>query len=187
MRVAQLDDATVTSFLRLQLLVRVADLLHLARVTLGMFCQTFDDLEQAEQAPLGVIARALERLGWQVLEQIVILGAHAAEGLERLLGLPPMVVQPDGPGILVVGDDGRVVLSDHLAHAVRVHHFGVGHVGHDLPDAPFARRHREIFLLAKDAGEDYGEQFRSATKALEERGKTRAGGCHAPIIMDVIL
>ena len=58
---------------------------------------------------------------------------------------------------------------------MRAHQFGIGQVRDDLPDAPFAGRGREIFLLAEDAGEDHGQQLRAAAKTFQQFGYVGMG------------
>jgi hypothetical protein len=83
------------------------------------------------------------------------------------LGFAAGVVQVARPGVLVEGHQGGVVFGDDLAEAMRAHHFGVGQVSHNLPDAPLAWGGQEILLLAKNAGQDHGQQLRAAAVSLQ--------------------
>jgi hypothetical protein len=47
------------------------------------------------------------------------------------------------------------------------HHFGVGEVSDNLPDAPLAWGGQEIFLVAKNAGQNHGQQFRAAAVSFQ--------------------
>src|ERR1035437_10437702 len=90
----------------------LADFLQLAGVGLGVAGVALEQAEQGPRGILGVGAGALESGFGGRFERIVILGANAAEGFERLFGLAARVIQVSRPGILVEGHQGGVVLGD---------------------------------------------------------------------------
>src|ERR1039458_7123851 len=103
------------SLLSLGGFVRLADLADLAGVRFGVGGTLFQQLAERDAASLGVIAGAVVRALGQRLQQVVVLGARAAQRFERLFRLAARVVQMAGPGVLIDPDHGRRVLRDHLA------------------------------------------------------------------------
>src|SRR5579872_242389 len=96
-------------------LIFFADLLHLAGVRLSMARIAIQQFTQRDAAALAVIASAVERAGGEILQQLVILRANAAESFERAFRFAPAVIQIRGPQVLVEGDYGGIFFRDDLA------------------------------------------------------------------------
>src|ERR1035438_8134160 len=101
------------SLLSLGGFVRLADLADLAGVRLGVRGISLQQLAERGASPFRVIAGAVVRALRQGLQQVVVLGARAAQRFERLLWLAARVVQMAGPGFLIDADQGRRILRNH--------------------------------------------------------------------------
>src|SRR5262249_21322505 len=150
--------------------VGFANLLHLARMALGVLRVRLHQSFESKRTALAMMAGTIERSDRELFEELVIFRAQAAQSLERLLGLAARVVEILRPGILIESENRRVVLRDYHAHAVCEDELGIGEMRDDLADAPLARRDDIVLFFAEHAGQDHGEHLGAAAEAFQKSG-----------------
>jgi hypothetical protein len=95
-------------------------------------------------------------------------GAIRPEECERLRDGQLLTLQAGDPGILVVGQEARLVLRDDALHAVGGNDVAVSHVRHDLGNAPGSRARPGLQLLVRQALSGVFEKLRTLGKPGEE-------------------
>ena len=136
-------------------------------MALGVIGIPLQHLLQRLMPALGMDAHSIERLGRQILQQLVVLGADAAKTFERLRSLAPVIVQLFGPGILIVRFEPGIIFGDHVPEPGGGNDLRIGQMRDDLPDAPFARLGRPVQLRAGGTGDRNRHHFRAAAESLQ--------------------
>ena len=115
---------------------------------------------EGDGAALGVVRGAIAVRGGDGVEQKDVPGA---EGVEGALGGGEIVFAVvSGPAVLVEGCEGGGVGVEDLAEPPGEGDLAVGHVGHDLAEAPFCGAWRGVDLVG--------------AQAVEQVVKARGGG-----------
>src|SRR5207245_2355628 len=110
-----------------------------------------------DRALLGVLAGTRPVVIGEPIELVGVAGPEGAQRDQRLAGVVAAVVALDGPGLLVVGDERRVLLFDEAADAEPFLLDGVAQVADELEDRPgvFGRALPELSVAeAKTDGLD---------------------------------
>ena len=128
---------------------------------------------EGDGAALGVLCGAIAVRGGHSGEQKHVPGAESVEGL--LGGGEIVLAVVSGPAVLVKGREGGGVGVKNLAEPPGEGDLAVGHVGHDLAEAPLAGAGRGVDLVGAEAVEQ-------VVKARRGGGDDVLGGFVAEVV-----
>lgn len=135
---------------------------------LRMFSKQTQHIQKAHSATPQMVPRSRIRLGWQILEQLVIVGSKLAHGIKRLRWFPFRIIGSFRPRILIPGNQRRIVFRDDLSKPYDVGGLGIGEMSHNLADAPLIRRDFKIEFRTCGASNRHSDKFRATPESFQQ-------------------